>query len=178
MNTTSFTKALVDTLPEAVKRTMAGEYEQLISANQAATSHDCFLVGKQCYFSGQRVYPMAQIRGVPPALPTAFMPAFQSWKAPFKRLNQDLARITQSIASIVLRAKTPQDIRDMFPEHFLRPLLGGWETGMDLQRTRLDLYADNPDGRQEREQIWEPKLLDMYERIAPTIDLYLGYKLL
>ena len=180
-----FATALVDTLPAAVKRSMTGQYEQLMAAHRAATGYTCFLVGRQVYFSSQNAQPLALVTGTPPGLHPSLVPAFQAWEQPFKRLNQDLARIKQTIGSIVMRAKTCQDIRNMFPDHFLRPLLNSWLPGMELQRTSLDLYAgpskpftSPTQERLNREALWDPHLLDMYERVGGTIDLYLGYKLL
>lgn len=168
-----FAKLLCGTLPAAVKRTMANQYEQLMAGHRAQTgATQCFLVGRHGYFADQNVLPLARIRGTPNALPENLMPAFHEWEAPFKALERDLTRIKQTIGSIVMRAQSWQDVRNMFPDHFSRPVL--FFSQFDLmQRTTVDLQAGP-----EADAVWGENLTKMYTRVGNLVDLYLGYKLL
>lgn len=180
----AFGQLLCDTLPDAVKRTMAGQYEQLMATHTGATRYTCFLVGRKVYFPNQVVHDQVLVRGSPPPLARELMPAFHAWELLFKQLYRDLSRISQTVSSVLARAKSWQDARNMFPDHFLRPLLGLPQFA-GMQRTALDLYAGPPaafapptQDRLDREAVWDPRLVNMYGQVGGLIDLYLGYKLL
>lgn len=164
-----FTSTLLATLPKAVKRTMAGQYEQLMSASQGCTGCTCFFVGHEVYFKDQKVYSAKQVPGTAPALPDALMPLFMAWKEPVAAMEKNLSSISQTLHSILLRATSWQDVRNMIPDHFIQPMLTHWDME-GLQRTERDL--------QDPAASWEPRLLQMYAQVAGKIDLCLGYKLL
>lgn len=180
-----FVDQLVGLLPDAVKRTMEGHYAKLLADHiRLNGGGNSFLVGSLVHFENQLVLPLSRVVGVPRGLHQSLVPAFLAWEKPFKELNVQLDRIRQTLNSILMRAKSWQDVRNMVPDYYSRPLhhlppMAG------LQRTTLDLYAGRPVAfgpiskeRLDREAVWDPRLLNMYERVGGIIDLYLGYKLL
>lgn len=165
----SFTTDLANALPRDFKRTTAAEYKQLMGAHRSATGSNAFLVGREVYFDDQVVFPITRVKGNPQPLSQDLLPAFFAWEKPQKMLAEDLARITQGLHSILLRAKTWAEVRNMLPD---RLLACSTFTPIDVPRTAVSL--DDPDAA----AAWSDTLVGMYARIKPLIDLYLGYKLL
>lgn len=170
-------KMLCYSLRKAGKRSMATQYAQLMAANRKVNSMDQFVMGGQVYLTDQKVFPLSYAHGIPlPPLPQTLVPAFLAWQQSFKQMDRDLGRIEQTLASILLRAKDWQQVRDMFPDRLIRSSLNYWMMPIcALQRMNINLYDDD---RQAREDVWDKRLIDMYERVGGIIDLYLGYKLL
>ena len=105
-----------------------------------------------------------------------------AWMANCDRHANEWVRAQQVLRTAIGRAENWQDIRDMIPDRLLK--LFPAEGLMDLASRRPDIYAGDPNDpeypreRELRMMYWEPKLLDLYESVAPTIDLYLSYRLL
>lgn len=169
----SFVGQLCTLLPVAAQRTLAKQFEQLLSASQGVTRQSCFQVGSMVYFENQVVWPTARVRGQAPALPRALLPAFKAWQQPFNQIDSDIRRIKQALSSIVISAKSWQDVRNMFPDRLLEDIkrLG---CIAELQRTAPDLPTDH----REQTDVWGARLCNLYEQVNALINLYLGYKLL
>ena len=155
------------------------EHEELLQRHQELTGGTAYIVGGAIY----SVHP-GQQRDLSKLkkLPDALLPAHAAWVANCNRHRHEWVQVEQVLNTALTHANSWQDIRDMIPDHVLRPFPA---TGlMELTRTRPDLYAGQPTDptysqeRGEREKHWGTKLLDLYERVAPTIDLYVSYRLL
>lgn len=173
-------KAWLDELARAYLGFLREEHDRLLTENRALTGNTAYLVGGQIFGPGGVRPP--RLRGGLAPLPSQLMDAHLSWVAGMERHQTEWQKATQALQLAVSRCTSWQDFRDMLPDHVLRPFPA---TGlMELERTRPDLYAGAPqepeyvENRRQRELYWEPKLLDLYEQAAPTIDLYVSYRLL
>ena len=155
------------------------EHDGLLASHRALTGGGCYLVGGSIFGPGG-VRPPKLDKLKP--LPAQLLPAHQAWLANCDRHGAEWVRAQQVLRTAIGRAENWQDVRDMIPDHVLRPFPA---TGlMELTRQRPDLYAGQPSDpnyaqeRAARERHWDIKLLDLYEQVAPTIDLYVSYRLL
>ncbi|WP_199097267.1 hypothetical protein [Dyella sp. ASV21] len=167
-----FSRQLCDALPAPFKRTMAGQFEQISAAHRSNTGANAFLYGQDVYFDTGVVLPITRVKGKPQSLAPELLPTFLAWLKPTKEMQADLDRIRQVLGSIVMRAKSWQDVRDMLPD---RLLAFSTSTHIDLPRTTPDLQEA---AKQGGEPIWNASLTRLYAQVGDIIDLYLGYKLL
>ena len=158
---------------------MRETHDELLASNRALTGNACYLVGGEIIGPGG-VRPPKLGRVAP--LPAQLMDAHLSWKAGKQRHTHEWVKACQVLRTAAGRAENWQDLRDMIPDHVLRPFPA---TGlMELTRCRPDLYAGDPGSsnyraeREAREKHWDPKLLDLYEQVGPLVDLYVSYRLL
>lgn len=155
------------------------EHAKLMQQHRSLTGGECYLVGGSIFGPGGARPP--RLNGLKP-LPPQLVPQHEEWLALCKQHGFEWTRATQVLRTAFSRTQCWQDVRDMIPDHVLRTFPA--EGLMDLERTRPDLYAgsqEDPSYAQERalrERYWEPKLLDLYEQVAPTINLYVSYRLL
>lgn len=155
------------------------EHDGILVSHRSLTGGTSYLVGGSIFGPGG-IRP-AKLDNLKP-LPQELLPAHRAWLANCDRHGAEWVRAQQVLRTAIGRAKNWQDVRDMIPDHVLRPFPA---TGlMELTRERPDLYAGDPtastyaDERFAREKHWDPKLLDLYEQVAPTVDLYVSYRLL
>ena len=173
------TEAWLTELARPYLRFLYEEHNAILASHRELTGGVCYLAGGAIFGPGG-VQP-AKLDKLKP-LPSQLLPVHQTWLANYNRHETEWVRAKQILRTVVGRAKTWQDIRDMVPDHVLRPFpsIGL----MELTRQRPDLYAGQPDDptytqeRKERERYWDTKLLDLYESVAPTINLYVSYRLL
>lgn len=107
------------------------------------------------------------------------------WKLEHDRFIEDKRIVSQTINSMVQRAGSWQDIRNMFPDLVLQPLLDREDLHLStLPRTSVPAYAGSPSADDHAAQraaavdVWGPQLVDLYGRMAPLVALHIGMKLL
>lgn len=181
---------LMEDLPKSFLSFLQNSYDQVYNTHCLATGSDMYLVGTEVFCAKQEVKPISGVRlyYADPSrlrrlkLDDDLMPLHIEWYAKFREHRETWQRIRQAISSLSMRATNWQDIRDMFPDHFLRLFLDGnpfqqqdIQNPLSLPRTRESLY---PDPDVDRLQHWSPNLVRMYDSISTKIDTYVGYKLL
>lgn len=154
------------------------EHDGILRSHRELTGGSCYLVGGSIFGPGGIRPP--KLENLKP-LPSQLLPIHQAWLANCDRHGNEWVRAQQVLRTAVGRAKSWQDIRDMIPDHVLRSFPADFN---GLSRQRPDIYAGQPaddgyaDRRSEREGYWDTKLLDLYEQVGPTVDLYVSYSLL
>lgn len=182
---TGYVDVIVNPMKTTAERTTLPLFNKVMEAsrNKTGAAGNYFAVGANCYLEGQNVHHRNKVQGAGfvPSLPSSLLGLFREWETPYKQIQEDTDRIRQSLRSILLRADSWQEIRNMVPDHVQRPAIHITA----CERTTLDLYAGIPDNTQpptearlQREAIWDPRLLDMYEKVGGLIDIYMGYALL
>lgn len=173
------TEAWLDQLAKPYLAFIRDEHKNLLSSHRAMTGSSCYLVGGSIFGPGGVRPP--KIENLKP-LPAELLPVHQAWLANCARHGEEWVRAQQVLRTAIGRAENWQDVRDMIPDHVLRSFPA--EGLMALTRHRPDLYAGDPSApdyaeqRAARELHWDTKLLDLYEQVSPTIDLYVSYSLL
>ena len=173
------TERWLDELAKPYLHFIREEHDGILTSHRALTGGACYMVGGGIFGPGG-IRP-AKLEKLKP-LPEQLLPAHRAWMVNCDRHGAEWVRARQVLHTVIGRAENWQDIRDMVPDHVLRPFPA--DGLMELTRTRPDLYAGPPDDsnyaqeRVERERYWEVKLLDLYEQVAPTINLYVSYRLL
>lgn len=100
------------------------------------------------------------------------------WLEFYQHHDRDFPRIRQKFGSVLARAKSLQDLRDMIPDHVLR-LVNDVEGFSELQRTRPSVdSAGDPAKLEELALTWDRKILAMYADVSDLLDQYLGYRYL
>lgn len=160
--------------------------------NQILQQHGSYVVGGM-YFSNatERVTPLAKIRKdtVPMrTLPANLFPQHAAWYQTYREYEREWATVSQQFRSIGQRLQSWQELRDVLPEQVIRPALD-LEGLQGLTRSQPDLYAGAPptnpalmsnyrQERKDREAIWGERLVYIYDSVAPTVDLYVGFKVI
>ena len=172
-------------LPEAFQENLKAQHEDLFAEHRARTADNHYVVGTNVFFEGGlvRSTSLVKFHGGGSKLDPELYPKHIEWYEQYQADQYDRQKVTQTLRSIIMRAQSWQDVRDMLPENVIQSIRG-WEQVTELQRTRPDLYA-GPKSRPEYEidlaarvMHWDPMLLSMYERIGNTIATYVGYKML
>lgn len=183
---------LCQELPVAFKRTLEPQWQALFQEVSKQLNTSSFAVGELLYLRDLGVRPrrLSRFSSEVPALPKSLYPQFMAWSVPYREMEQDIRRVRQALTTVLAKASSAQEARNMLPERLLEPAKHcGVEAVQDflaLPRTSLDLYAGPPmpfadapsQERLDREAIWDPRLLNMYEQVGPIIDTYLGYSFL
>lgn len=184
-----FTNHLLDELSKPYLHYMREEFHRLKVANQAITGNTAYLVGSTVFAEGMRVLAPGLYRAPAKPLPPQLMDQHETWLVHWNRHQTEWGRACQAVRTVMARANTDQDIRDLLPDRVLRPVLHQSPLS-ELTRTRPDIYAGPPPlagGPEEaewqarvveREQLWGPKPVALYAKHGPIIDLYVGYALL
>lgn len=155
------------------------KHNKLLAANRSMTGSNCYLMSGKIFGPGGK-HP-GKIEGKLQSLPEPLRPDHIEWAEQMRIHEEEWVKAMQVLRTVFGRAKRWQDIRDMLPDFVLRTL--PFDV-MKLHRTRPDLFAGSkndpnyPQERALREQHWDPKLLDLYEQATPSINFYVGYKLL
>lgn len=173
------TEVWLNELAKPYLRFVKEEHESILRSHRQLTGGQCYVVGGSMFGEGgMRPTKLVGLKPLPPEL----LPAHCAWLTNCERHGAEWVRAQQVLRTAIGRAENWQDIRDMIPDHVLRPFPA---TGlMELTRHRPDLYAGEPSDssyaaeREVREKHWDPKLLDLYQQVAPTINLYVSYRLL
>lgn len=163
-------------------------HDQILKDQRVLTGLGYYVIGEQQFSGmGKRVMPLMLSRNsnaIPlhPSLRTAH----ENWFQMFDRHLREWKAITQQLSSIVLRLKTWQEYRDVFPEHVISHVLSEPEL-VGLVRRNDCAYPGNPRSmdpdvyateRLRCEAIWGHRPVHLYDQAAPLVDLYVGYKLL
>jgi len=173
------TEAWIQELAKPYLHFIKEEHKGIMASHREITGGSCYMVGGSIYGPGGiRPAKLDKLKPLPPQL----LPVHQAWLANCDRHGAEWVRAQQVLRTAIGRASNWQDVRDMIPDHVLRPFPA--DNLMALTRTRPDIYAGEPsdpkylEERKLRETYWDNKLLDLYESVAPTIDLYVSYRLL
>ena len=181
-------KQIENTLDAAYLKTLLPQFNAIREAQAAQVGRHNYLMGTNIFCYGMKVvsanapdHPEAN------ALEPDLIPAHNEWYAQFQQHHRDMGQVTQIIQSLMLRAKEWQDVRDMFPDFLLGPLLQ-FAPLIGHRRTRPDLYLGpppTPETEIEYERTkytkvmhWGEQPVTMFARISGTIALYTGYRLL
>lgn len=176
------TQRWLDELARPFLETLKAEHAELLRSHRTHTGGDAYIVGSSIFVAGGGTTRPMGFSGKVTPLSEQLVPAHQAWFELISRHNREWRRTRQILQLLVGRAKNWQDLRDMFPDAVLRPFPASGL--MELTRTRPDLYAGDPadstypQERRLRTDFWSPELLDKYEQVAPTVNLYVSYRLL
>lgn len=181
-----FTNDLVKHVLEHYRNKILGDtLKDLVTQQRKKTGASHFVVGTNVFFEDGRVVPLTAVRfGTQAAkLDPELREQFDTFWQDYNDYNEGWQQVSQTLGSVMARAKNWQDVRDMLPDYVLAGTLNHKQL-QGLQRTRPDIYAghkDSPDYAAklaERLPYWDPLLLNMYSRIGGIISVYLGYKFL
>lgn len=182
----TFASNMVQVLSGDYSKTLGMMYETLFADNRSRTGANHYVMGDKVFFEYQQMRPVTQVKfGIngSRALSKDLQNAHYVWFNEYSDFILDRAKIEQTIKSIVMRATSWQDFRDMFPDHIIRDFIPRHNALAVLNRTRPDLdvgpkhspnYQQNLIDRHE----WPVGLLDMYTKIGGTLSMYVGYKYL
>lgn len=189
--TADFSNQVFNNVQEAYARFLGQELGEIIEGAKAITGGEGYFHDAKCFFLDPTGLPLVNelkhIPGgtLPPALPAMLVDRHKEWLGHYEMHAGEWPRIKQNLGSLIGRAKEAQDLRDMFPEYLVAPVLQH-QAIVGLRRTRPDLYAGNPASpgptyefeRSQRIVVWDEKMVQMYESIGPLVDRYMGFKFL
>lgn len=183
---TAFIQQLVRDLEKPYQRFIKEEQDELIEANRQFTGASTFMEGGEVFATNGVIAQLGKLRlhnidRLDPSLQERFT-AFQEHRREHEARYRQVA---QALQVILATANSWQELRDMLPEHVIRPYLNGWGF-KGLNRIRPDLASVEVSIFNMREgKVVEyaapPWLMDQVERyraISDQVDLYIGYKLL
>ena len=155
-------------------------HNKLLAQHRSMTGSNCYLMGGKLIGPGGK-HP-GKIEGRLKPLDPSLHVLHYEWLDQFRQHEEEWVKAMQVLRTVFAKAKNWQDVRDMIPDFVLRSFPA--QGLMALSRTRPDLFAGSKDDpnypkeRADREVHWDTKLLDLYEQAAPSINFYVGYKLL
>lgn len=155
-------------------------HNKLLAQHRSMTASNCYLMAGKIFGPGGK-HP-GKIEGRLVALDPSLHVQHYEWWAHMQQHEEEWVKAMQVVRTVFGKAKNWQDVRDMLPDFVLRSFPA--QGLMALSRTRPDLFAGSKEDanyaqeRADREQHWDSKLLDLYEQAAPSINFYVGYKLL
>ena len=188
----AFTSEFFKEIEASYRRFLGTELRMLIDAQLGICPHKLpgYRVGNEVFYFTPDGQPLVAtlkylpFNMMPGTLHNSLLEQHKRWTEHYAQHDRDFPRIKQILGSLIIRAKDLQQLRDMFPDHVIRPMLKSELLARHRERMHPDLYAGQktdpgyPAERQRREIYWEPKLLDMYESVGLLVDQYLGYKFL
>lgn len=181
-----FTKNLTFKISKHYREKILGDaFNKIFNDHRSRTGSNHYIVGTNCFFENSQIIPVKDVRftGQAEKLNPEFYPQHIIWWNEYSEYARDWDRVSQTLSSIIMRAQSWQDIRDMLPNHVLQDFLND-ERFLGLSRTRPHLFAGKPGSKEYEEnftplmQHWDMQLITMYSRIGDTISTYIGYKLL
>lgn len=188
-----FNKEFFKEIEISYRRFLGNELHALIDSQLSMTPAPLpgYRVGDEIFYFTEQGTPLVvtlkfmAANMMPPALSPVLMEQHKQWVEHFNQHDRDFPRIKQMLGSLIIKADDVQQLRDMFPDHVIRPMLRpDGMLGRVRERYHPDLYAGSKDSpnylpeRQRREIYWDSKMLDMYESVGKLVDQYLGYKFL
>jgi hypothetical protein len=189
----AFTKEFMQEIQTSYRRFLGNELHALIESQLSMSPSELpgYRVGDEVFYFTDQGTPLVVTLKYMPAnmMPRPLNPVLMDqhlqWVEHFNQHDRDFPRIQQMLGSLIIKADSPQQLRDMFPDHVIRPMLKPDGLLKKVrERYHPDLYAGSKDSpnyaaeRQRREIFWEPKMFDMYESVGKLVDQYLGYKFL
>ena len=96
------------------------------------------------------------------------------WLTGYSSYQEAFKKLSQGVLSLLAKAKTAQELRDMLPDLSYRNL-SPTHTLAQLPRATHDLYAAQLDNAQTH---WDSRLVTQYAGIASLVDTFNGYSLL
>jgi hypothetical protein len=175
----AFTQAVIKDVCKPRRHMLRTTFDKIFLEQQARNinSMNAYLVGVQAFFYGMKVMPISAISPGYYLTPLAsdLQERHRDWYADFSVYQRDRQKFQQTMSSLFLRAKTWQDLRDMLPEHVIRPILPEIAALQGVHRLRPDLDTAIND---QQTLHWEPRSMVMYQQISSLVNLYKGYALL
>ncbi len=181
-----FAKRLTESISKYYReKVLESDFKAIFNEHRSRTGANHYIVGTNCFFEDSRISPVKAVRFGSNAvrLDKELYPQHIIWWNEYSDYARDWSRVSQTLSSIVIRAQSWQDIRDMLPNHMLQSFLQE-DNFLGLSRTRPHLYAGRPGSKEYDEnfitlmQHWDMQLIAMYSSIGDTISTYIGYKLL
>lgn len=184
----ALTQKMLKQVPTAFLTHLNKDHDAILNEHRSRYGRAEYLVGSKLFLATNGDLPRAQdrpralngIRGLDQDL----WQVHNAWYGQYERHLREWRTTCQMVSSLVLRLKTWQDLRNIFPDHVSRPILQEPQL-FGLTRTAPEIYAGHPDAtpnydaeRKLREDVWGPRPVSMYNQVAPLVDLYVGYQLL
>lgn len=180
-----FASNMVHVLSGDYSKTLGQMYETLFTEHRSRTASNHYIMGDNAFFADQAVHKVGAVKfnGRSTSLDEDLHEAHYAWYNEYVEFKTDRGRIEQTLRSIIMRAASWQDFRDMFPEYILRDFIPRNDNLIALYRTRPDLYAGpihSPDFEKNMldRDCWDRHVLYMYGQIGGTLSMYVGYKFL
>lgn len=169
---------LVNTLNQGCAKVLGLGLEQLVLDNHRLTGKTAYSINNMGYYAmPMYVFPLNM---VPKALDlgplhSSLVARHGEWAARYEGFQHSGKRASQTLLSLLGKAQSFQDLRDMLPDTVCRVFPADHPIQL-LTRSRPDLYAcgleDGVPGH------WDPKMVSSYAAISPLVDAYVGYNLL
>lgn len=157
---------------------LTAQLNEVVGRNEAIFGAPCYYLGDTVYARNLVVAKIGKYKlGGMATLDPSLQGAHDEWREHYEEHNASWQRFSQSLKVVLLAAKDWQMLRNMFPDHVLRPYLDEWAT-QGLTRTGPDLHTARPQQSTDDGDTWDPKLVQQYAAISNKVDLYVGYRLL
>lgn len=174
----TFTSAVLRYISSSCAKLLQRELDAILDQQFQMTQQRGYLQGFRAFTPHSLGKPLLEL--LPADRPTALLPAalqpqHDSFVANLDQHRRESGRIAQGITSILLRARTDQELRDLLPDHVLgpvrhNPIIAHLDRSMpSLETSSREEWARLP---------WDDRLLAIYAGIAPYISTYMGYTLL